>query len=78
MPPKSIPKRKEAWLNIVSRAVQLNIRPIVSDSKHIRYVRTNLGRVDLERHAQLTEAGREWHRRTRTPFRAARIIPKVN
>ena len=78
MPPKQVPKKKQAWLRIVNRAVQLNIRPIVSDSTHIRYVRTNLGRVDLERHGVLTEAGKEWHRRTRTPFRAASTIPKVN
>ena len=79
MPPKKqIPKKKQAWLNIVNRAVQLNVRPVISNTRHIRYIRTNLGRVDLERHGALTEAGKEWHRRTRTPFRAAQTIPKVD
>ena len=75
---KRIPKKKQAWLNIVNRAVQLNIRPVISTTKHIRYVRTNLGRVDLERHGALTDAGREWHRRTWTAFRAAQTIPKAD
>ena len=32
----------------------------------------------MERHGALTEPGRKWHRRTRTPFQAAQTIPKVN
>ena len=40
MPPKKqIPKKKQAWLNIVNRAVQLNIRPVISNTRHIRYIR---------------------------------------
>ena len=79
MPPKKqIPKKKQAWLNIVNRAVQLNVRPVISNTRHIRYIRTNLGRVDLERHGALTDAGREWQRRTRRPFRAAQTIQKVD
>ena len=79
MAPKKIPKKKQAWLNIVNRAVGQNVQPVVSQNRSIRYLKVpNVGRVDLERHGALTDAGREWHRRTQTRVRAAQTVPRVD
>ena len=80
MPPKKkVTKRKQAWLNVVNRAIEQDIQPIVSASKHVRYLRVpNVGRVDLERNGALTDAGRDWHKWTNKRWRAATTIPRVN
>ena len=65
MPPKKVTKRKQAWLNVVNRAIQQDIQPFLSASKHVRYLRVpNVGRFDLERNGALTDAGCDWHKRT--------------
>ena len=66
-PKKRAAAKPKPWVRILNSARENNIQAILSATKHVLYVKTPLGRADLERNSMLTQAGTEYFRLPQGP-----------
>ena len=71
------PKPKP-WVCVLNSARENNIQPILSGNKHVLYVKTPLGKADLERNGMQTAAGKEYFRLGAGRRYAPRTIPELD